>query len=208
MTAAETAIVNQLLGRLCYFHVLFIEPALSTPHALLDQQCCHHRGSAMAAVTAAESAALESSPWRVLAEIGGSIGVQQCRPDVSTCCAACRVRSYASAIADCWISTESRAYRHSRPKVTHRTQWCKVIAERMVTAFDRQYGTSCTAVVELPAERAMPDLSGLPLSGELSELWVAPIGAAPVASWLNHCAGIDDIAHELRVKGDMCAHNR
>ncbi|TDC45092.1 hypothetical protein E1258_30770 [Micromonospora sp. KC207] len=49
---------------------------------------------------------------------------------------------------------------------------------------------------------ALPGTEDLPLAGELLALWANPTAKThhPVASWLNHCTGLDDVRRVLKTR--------
>ncbi|MCP2337539.1 hypothetical protein [Actinomadura rupiterrae] len=178
----ESLVINQLLGRLCYFHVQFIEPRRPRPSPPSEVTCCRHP-----AVPA------EFGPWAVLRDIAADLGVpRDCPADAGGCCAVCRVRTYATAIAECWASTESRAYGvDARPETNVQT---RTVGDQIASRFASLTHTACSRP---PLQFRPHSATGLPLTDELLTLWAAP-GEAPVTSALNHCASLDDVVVLLK----------
>lgn len=198
--------VHQLLGRIAYFHALFIEPALTSDERLsTDKPCCSHQdytGSRPPSVPT-ESA---GTAWTVLDEIARALGkhlVPYPRPD-RHCCAICRVAASGTAIAQAWTITEHRAY-HRPPPTGRLLQVCSsTAAARLAHVFAEQHGTHCRALAQTEAADTslLPESEELPLTGELLALWQDPLAAtSPVVSWLNHCTDLNDIYRVLQQRG-------
>jgi len=196
--------VHQLLGRLCYFHTLFIQPALQpAEQSTTGRPCCHHQpvpGPAQPDV----ADTLHTSAWLVLEEIATTLTghLQPCPATGKDCCATCRVTGVGAALAHAWLTTELRAYQRP-PATTTAHQDCRAAAgARLGRVFAAQFATTCPTptLPALPARR-LPSPRDVPLTGELLALWHNPLaadGASPVVSWLNHCTGLDDIRRVLQ----------
>ncbi|MFG1774625.1 hypothetical protein ACGFIX_34030 [Nocardia salmonicida] len=190
--------VNQLLGRLVYFHILFIEPSLSSWHVRNRSQglCCRHDRPATDAVAIIDID-IEATPWSALTQIATDLGAQPCRDLTSGCCPVCRVRWCAMTIAQGWVAIEHRAYASDRPVSDNSTQqWSATIAERMASVFADQLSLHCGRRSSI-ALTSTPPAHRFPLTTELAQLWLDPFHLVPVISWLNHCTGLDDIARRL-----------
>jgi hypothetical protein len=189
MTSIEAIAVHQLLGRLVYFHVLFIEPKITPSDP---------KGS-----TPNDSAArLTGTAWAALDEIARSLPDPGYESAPSCDCDACDVRCAAAKVAAQWIDVENHAYAHPRVQDAERQQWTNLLADRMASVFaDEHPGhvacTACDSRPVLPTALPPPAPDRLPLTAELLDLWSNPTGSAPVVSWLNHCTTIDDIARVL-----------
>lgn len=198
-TGSGVLAVNQLLGRLVYFHVVFIEPSLSPQHAPQAKRrvCCRHVRPGSGHVATLET---NTTSWSALTQIAADLGAQTCRDNGPGCCPACRIRSCAAIVADCWITTEHRAYGHDLFVAdTTRRRWSSAVADLMATAFARQHGVQCAYGSDVDVDMtSTPPADRFPLTGELARLWRDPTLPAPVVSWLNHCTRLDDIAQHLR----------
>lgn len=194
---SDALAINQLLGRLVYFHILFIEPSLTprrTQQATRRVCCLHDQpGSGHAATLD-----LTTTPWSALTQIAADLDNRTCRDQDSGCCPSCRIRSCAAIIADCWIATEQRAYQHDLPLADDtRRRWTATVAQLIATAFAHQHNIHCTDCSGADIA-STPPAEWFPMTGELARLWRDPTGPAPVVSWLNHCIRLDDIAQHLR----------
>jgi len=194
---SETLAVNQLLGRLAYFHALFVESALppTRPDPTASHgPCCHH---ALGERVDQADVDVSATAWAVLLEIGANLGTDLCCLHTTACCPTCRIQSCSAAVSGLWIASEAHAYRWDQPPTAHtRQEWQATISAHMTAAFARQYGTHCTRTTTPAVSTATPT-DRFPLTGELAALWSAPTSAAPVISWLNHCASIAEIAQHL-----------
>ncbi|MCM6774505.1 hypothetical protein NDR87_13795 [Nocardia sp. CDC159] len=196
MNTDEKITIHQLLGRIVYFHVLMIEPALpgTTRHQQrLDCDCCRHR----LGVTGPEDPI--TMPWTVLLDIATSLRVPVWCAREGPCCSVCRVRRSTAAIACSWIDTETLTYADTEPAAAQRGSWCGLIASQIADVFAHYTDTRCAAP-HAPIATMPPPGDRFPLAAEQAALWAAPIGRAPVISWLNHCADLGDIAHELHTR--------
>lgn len=197
MTTTDPFAVNQLLGRLTYFHVLFIEPALPSerPENRPATPCCLHDPSQ--AVTRSAPRDIITTPWIVLVQIAEEIGAAGCRADSRECCPACRIHACATAIVATWIATENRAYGYRSPHAQESATWSLTVADAITAIFTDQHRLPCTRTrTATPGLR--PTVDRFPLSGELAQLWCAPDDTRPVTSWLNHCAALEDVTRHLR----------
>ncbi|MDN2495621.1 hypothetical protein ACWDSJ_35525 [Nocardia sp. NPDC003482] len=194
---SDTLAVNQLLGRLVYFHVLFIEPSWQPRHTMQAQRslCCRHIDLGATHVSRLYT---NTTPWTALIQIAADLGAWTtwCE-DSQRCCPACRIRSCAVVIVDCWATTEQRAFGGDLPVPDDtRRRWSTAIAELMVRAFAHQHGLQC-AVRSNVDTTSTPPPDRFPLTFELARLWRDPTCPDPVVSWLNHCTRLDDIAERL-----------
>ena len=200
MTVDEIITVNQLLGRIVYFHVLFIEPILCdkplAAHRWLNTACCRHQPDCENP-PALSSMDLIDTPWSVLIDVAASLEVRGCRAEANTCCSPCVVRHTAAAIADTWLGVETTTYSDLAPTTTQHARWCQTIASQLADAFSGEFGAACAHTTSASHSGDGPPSDQFPLVSELTALWRAPIGHVPVTSWLNHCADLSDIAHVL-----------
>lgn len=200
MNAQETVTVHQLLGRIVYFHTLFIEPSLTgSPSALSERPCCGHCQSNR--VVDGSAVSLRDTAWVVLAEIAATLLSAQCPGAEHQCCPVCQVSSAGQAIAECWIDTERVAYARSAENPEEHTAWSRAIGVRLASAFALQHKLRCLAAGRAdPIDTPPLPADQLPLTAELLALWTNPADHTPVSSWLNHCADITDIAHVLNTR--------
>ncbi|MFF4650903.1 hypothetical protein [Streptomyces sp. NPDC001380] len=198
---------SQLLGRLTYFHVLFIEPVLD-PSAMPSsgEMCCNH-GPDPAPAWPTVDQVLRPTAWNAVDEVAATIPAhhQVCPRRSGSCCAACRTATASAAVAAAWAEAEHRAY-HRTPPSEDVLHACRTAgAARLGGAFATRHTEPCPAVDRavarvLPALVPSPDV--LPLTGELLALWTDPATAArrPVVGWLNHCTGLDDVRRVLQTR--------
>ncbi|MGF6889392.1 hypothetical protein ABIA39_008857 [Nocardia sp. GAS34] len=203
MNTDEMITVHQLLGRIAYFHVAFIEPALADLPAPEDRPpaptCCRDRLGHVEQ-PACEPAGLVDTAWTVPIDIAAALGVRLCRNEPGTCCARCLIRHSATVIADTWLGVETATYAGLVPSPTQRAGWCARIGTQLAEVFGEGSGGTCTAVHADTRPGDAPPADRFPLVGELLTLWKRPIGHAPVTSWLNHCADLGDITRVLRTR--------
>ncbi|MFD6468777.1 hypothetical protein [Streptomyces goshikiensis] len=205
MRPEDEVTVHQLLGRLAYFHALFIESAFAPSAAAAGPPCCNHR-SPPTGVRPEAGGLLADSAWVVLDEVASGLGepAGRCPSHGPGCCATCRVAFSAAAVAEAWLVTEHRAYRRPGPHERTRAACRDAAATRMARIFVRQHRAPCPA--QAPAEAAggwlLPGPDELPLTGELLALWRDPLstGGSPVVSWLNHCTDLDDVHRVLKAR--------
>jgi hypothetical protein len=214
MTAAPASAIYQLIGRVIYFHVLFIEPTLNQPDPVGPAgPCCRHTrppASAGAATrTARDPCERHLGGWAGLEEIAR--GLHSCyRPCrwQAPCCRACVIGRAGAAIATAWAGTECAAYDLSVPAAEFLAACAGTAAQQMAAAFARSASASCAfAEFVRPADAALAPVRELPLTAELLQLWRGPgrASSAPVISWLNHCSSLADIRSERdsrRTDGD------
>ncbi len=202
MTAAPDAVVlAQLLGRIVYFHALFIAPDLQPPPiAVPGDVCCNH-GSQPGQRT--RYGLLGTAAWAALDEIAtGLKGYDQRCPELGRdCCATCRVADCAAAVVDAWLTTELHAYGFPAVDAEVRQDVRAQAARQLSTAFADQYQAHCPTQ-DGHRRSAGPEpreADELPLTGELLALWQDPLARAeqPVVSWLNHCTALADIHRVL-----------
>ncbi len=97
-----------------------------------------------------------------------------------------------------WLAVEHHAYGLAAPSPRRSRACRRVAASRVAAAFAAQHNCGCPALTAATSQRLpsrLPTADNLPLIGELLTLWADPTAAdAPVASWLNHCAGLADVA--------------
>lgn len=203
MNAYDTLTVHQLLGRMVYFHALFIEPVL-TPAvrpARRSEWCCRHGQQDLVADGAAP--ALRDTAWAVVAEIAATLPADTCPGEARRCCPTCRVLTAGIAIAECWLDVEHGAFGPLSMPPGARGCWGRAVAVQLAAAFASQHGSVCTALQRATATSSIvppPSPERLPLTSELMVLWADPTDDAPVASWLNHCTGLTDIAKVLHTR--------
>lgn len=197
MIPREETAIHQLLGRIVYLHALFIEPhiPMTRPRVSVERvACCNHTAQAEPMPPWSRSS---GSAWTVLLEVADTLpDTSRCRQVPDGCCAACVVATSAATIVQWWVDVEQEAYGQTDMPRAAEQVWARAAGTRLARVFARQHGTDCRAlaadlkVVEDPS----PDV--LALTGELFALWANPAGAdqAPVVSWLNHCAGLADVA--------------
>ncbi|WP_435211963.1 hypothetical protein [Streptomyces sp. bgisy034] len=198
-SAADALTIHQLLGRIVYFHALFIEPAhRPSPPPGPGPECCNH-GASFGRRTTDEL--LHDSAWAALVEVATTIPThhQPCPKAAGSCCATCRISAAAAAIAAGWAETECRGYRQDDPAETLLQTCGRAAAARLGRVFAAQHTAPCPALDQLTVPEPLPDVQELPLTGELLALWADPTATArqPVASWLNHCTGLDDVRRVL-----------
>lgn len=183
-----------------YLHVLFVEPHPSIAVSRVSagrQPCCNHTTAVGPTQTVWNRSA--GSAWQVLVEVAESLPDRvPCRQQPDDCCASCVVATSAATIVRRWMAVELDAYGQpdTGPEAQHR--WANLAAARMARTFRRQHRASCrtpTADIGVDIVEA-PSPEVLPLTAELISLWTDPgrTEAAPVVSWLNHCAGLGDVA--------------
>ncbi|MFE2595940.1 hypothetical protein ACFXCZ_05465 [Streptomyces sp. NPDC059396] len=201
-SAADALTIHQLLGRIVYFHALFIEPALragSSPRPGLV--CCNH-GAVPGRSTVGEL--LPDSAWAALAEVAGAFPAHHrpCPKTAALCCATCRIAAAAAAVAAGWAQTEYRIYRQAEPAETLPRTCGRAAAARLGRVFAAQHAAPCPALDQLTVPGSLPGMEELPLTGELLALWADPTASTrhPVASWLNHCTGLDDVRRVLETR--------
>ncbi|MFI9327721.1 hypothetical protein ACIGZJ_09250 [Kitasatospora sp. NPDC052868] len=198
--------VHQLLGRIAYFHALFIEPDLATTStATRGEPCCNHRTPPGAARLNVDGL-LTGTAWAVLDETAATLGTYagQCPARGPDCCATCRVASSAAAVADAWLATELRAYQRPKAHSWARKACREAATTRLARIFVRQHRAPCPEArsSETAGTWLLPGAEELPLTGELLALWRDPLArdGSPVISWLNHCTDLDDIRRVLETR--------
>ncbi|WP_143660269.1 hypothetical protein [Streptomyces sp. t99] len=203
-TAPDALTVHQLLGRIVYFHALFIGPEQRDDFPPRPgPPCCNHR-AAPGRRSAAE--VLTDSAWSALLEVAADLPAHHrpCPTPSETCCATCRVAAAAAAVAGGWATTEHRAFRHEQPAARLAQDCGSAAAVRVGRIFADQHNADCPALdrITAPAPQALPGPDTHPLTGELLALWADPAATTrnPVASWLNHCTGLDDVRRVLDSK--------
>ncbi|MFE9328128.1 hypothetical protein ACIHDR_42990 [Nocardia sp. NPDC052278] len=203
MNVDEMITVHQLLGRIAYFHIAFIEPALANKprpaHPTPVQICCRHRPD-KAEQPAPLSPGLADTAWAVPIDIAASLRVRVCRSDLISCCARCLIRHSAAAIADAWLEVETTTYADLVPPKQQRAEWCARIGAQLAEVFDEEFGGACALEHPDIGRCDDPPRDRFPLVCELMVLWDRPIGHQPVTSWLNHCADLADITRVLHTR--------
>ncbi|ETA00590.1 hypothetical protein CcI6DRAFT_03980 [Frankia sp. CcI6] len=206
----DVSTIHQLLGRIVYFHALFIEPALpvASVDPSLGSPCCNHH-SALSRRPTVERL-LASTAWAAIAEVAATIPAfrRDCPGQGSDCCATCCVRGSAEAVAACWVETEYHAYHHVQPGEAIVRACQRAAADRLGRVFAAQHHVSCRVMAEIEtrADRlTLPSADELPLIGELLALWddLSATAQRPVVGWLNHCAGLDDVRRVLLRTGSQ-----
>ena len=202
MTATPDAVVlAQLLGRIVYFHTLFIAPDLQpSPVADPGTLCCNHNSSQGQRT---RYGLLGTTAWAALDEIATDLkGYDRRCPDLGCdCCATCRVADCAAAVVDAWLTTELHAYGLPAIGTEARRDIRALAARQLSTAFADQYQAHCPnrdEYLRVPGTQPQ-ETAALPLTGELLALWQDPLARAdqPVVSWLNHCTALTDIRRVL-----------
>lgn len=202
MTAAPDAVVlHQLLGRIVYFHALFIAPDLQpAPVAVPGEPCCNHGGHLGQRT---RYGLLGTAAWAALDEIATRLkGYDRRCPGLGRdCCATCRVADCAAAVVDAWLITELHAYGLPAINAEGRQSVRAQAARQLSTAFADQYQAHCPTQDghRRSAGHRPREADELPLTGELLALWQDPLACAeqPVISWLNHCTALTDIRRVL-----------
>ncbi|WP_431728097.1 hypothetical protein [Verrucosispora sp. TAA-831] len=194
--------IHQLLGRIVYFHALFIEPALEPSTARGPGRACCNHGLASDRSTVTEL--LSDSPWMALVEVAATLPAhhQPCLRADSGCCATCRVAAAAAAVAAGWAQTEYCGYQRTEPAETLLNSCRLAAAARLGRVFAAQHNASCLVLDRLTVPEPLPGREELPLTGELLTLWANPTTNTyhPVANWLNHCTGLDDVRQVLETR--------
>jgi hypothetical protein len=198
--------VHQLLGRIVYFHALFIEPAHQTePAARVGRACCNH-GTAPGHRTVDDL--LQGTAWMVIEDVAATLPEhQQTCPEVGgACCATCTIVSAAATIAAGWVCTEYRAYHYALPDKSLLRCSSRAAAKRMGRVFAEHLEVNCPTLDRLTSvsidEDSLPGPEELPLMGEFLALWTNPTvpNRPPVASWLNQCTGLHDVRRVLAAR--------
>jgi hypothetical protein len=203
--AADALTIHQLLGRIVYFHTLFIEPALrpATGHPQTEYMCCNHSA---APNTRTVEQLLVGTAWTAVVEVAATVPahLRVCLQQTTDCCATCRVIEAGAAIAGAWAETEYRAYHGTTPAETLFRACGQAAATRLGRTFAAQHSAPCVVLDVATADPCpvLPTTEELPLTGELLGLWEDPTATTrqPVASWLNHCTGLDDIRRVLETR--------
>ncbi len=204
-SAAEALAVHQLLGRIVYFHVLFIEPVLQPCDRKNAPQapCCNHR---LAPGRPSVEQLLEATAWNVVDDVATSISPSgwACPKRSGDCCASCRVSAAGATIAQGWARTEQREYHRPPLSETTLRGFGLLAGARLSRTFSARHAATCAALERrgLGEDSAPPNPQDLPLTGELLALWADPAATSrqPVVSWLNHCAGLDDARRVLQAR--------
>ncbi|MFF4363535.1 hypothetical protein [Streptomyces sp. NPDC001604] len=147
---------------------------------------------------------LPDSAWAALIEAAATLPAHHtsCPQTGSGCCATCRVAAASGTVAVGWARTEYRAYQRTDPTETLLRSCARAAAARLGRAFAAQHAVSCPALDQLTVPEELPSSEELPLTGELLALWANPTDTTrrPVASWLNHCTGLDDVRRVLETR--------
>ncbi|MGW5096299.1 hypothetical protein ACWEQ1_17195 [Streptomyces nodosus] len=204
ISTPDALTIHQLLGRIVYFHTLFVAPGRSSgPRPEPGPLCCNH-GAASSHRTVDE--ALADSAWSALIEVAIDLPAHHrpC-PDLSgACCATCCIAVAAGAVARGWAEAEWHAFRQTEPAEQFLVLCGRAAAARLGAVFAAQHALPCPALERITAAplQGLPGVDELPLTGELLALWAAPAATTdhPVASWLNHCTGLDDIRRVLKTR--------
>ncbi|HEV2347004.1 MAG TPA: hypothetical protein VGS97_23080 [Actinocrinis sp.] len=208
LSPIQTLSVHQRLGRLGYFHALFIEPQISrSADCGADPQlpdiaapCCNHADSE--SVKPASMRLLDESAWKLLKEIAICLGAKpRCPTATAECCPTCRVIADGLCVATAWTAVQRRVF---KPAGTPDYATDTMISLLLGHAFAVQQETACALVGDSTYGGEIPQAAenDLPLTAELINLWCDPFSpAAPQAfTWLNHCAGMDDLRHVIQTR--------
>lgn len=202
MSPGETAAVNQLLGRVVYLHVLFIEPCMTTAASRADlgwSQCCNHSDSACPVQSTWRQ--VGQTAWSVLLDVAASVPeTSTCRPQPDDCCVTCVIGNSAASTAQHWIVTEEEAYHLQGRSLSSLRAWALLAGARLARTFAHQHDlASCARTMNVDNDVAPP--TDLPLVGELLALWANPLAdKTPVVTWLNHCTGLADVARIIETR--------
>ncbi|MFD5469622.1 hypothetical protein [Streptomyces sp. NPDC127105] len=205
ISAADTQTVHQLLGRIVYFHALFIEPELRPgPWPEAGPACCNHDVAALSPRRTVDEL-LPDSAWATLGDIAATLPDyhRPCPRAAGTCCATCYIATASAAVAAGWVQTEWRACRRTDEPEKLLRVCGTAAAVRLGRVFAAQHETPCPTLdgfaEVLTMREVLPGPEELPLTGELLALWADPTVTTrqPVASWLNHCTGLDDVRRVL-----------
>lgn len=205
ISAADTQTVHQLLGRIVYFHALFIEPALRPgPPPEPGPACCNHDVAALRLRRTVDEL-MPDSAWAALGDVAATLPDHHrpCPGATGTCCATCYIASASAAVAAGWAQSEWHGYRRTDAAETLPRVCGDAAAVRLGRVFAAQHDAPCPALDGLAEvlvlREALPGPEQLPLTGELLALWADPTVTThqPVVSWLNHCTGLDDVRRVL-----------
>ncbi|MFD9593092.1 hypothetical protein ACFWA9_10080 [Kitasatospora sp. NPDC059973] len=193
--------LHQLIGRIVYFHALFVEPAAVPAGESIDgERCCNHlpeRPGPTSAVVLVETA------WTALDELSATLPgrARRCPVNDASCCATCRVADAGAAIADVWFDTEHRTYHGGPAGEADRLACRRAFSASLSRAFAEQHAAPCPSTLTA-AGGPLPRADDFPLTGELLTVWDDPLSTtgAPVVSWLNHCTGLDDVLRVLETR--------
>lgn len=197
MTPERILSFHQLLGRIGYFHALFVEPVLDAhPETVASapaRTCCLHTGALPE--RRVQRAELASSAWGLIPRIAEQLGATPaCPVNDPTCCAACTVASNSEAIGATWILAQATALDVDAPQ----DHAAPAIGRVLARAFATQHDTDCSELDLDTAPDAAVQLAKahpLPLTAELLGCWADPATAPSgrLSTWLNHCSDMDDI---------------
>jgi hypothetical protein len=196
--------IHQRLGRLGYFHALFIEPVLTDADVQLTHSpvpCCVHAPGG--ARQSSAGTLVRGTAWAVVEDIATHIAPDGgCPNSCDECCATCRILNCGYTIAATWANTQDRVL-HSKTCQDHAAD--RAIAVLLTRAFATQHQATCSvlaATVHKADLSRAPSVEDLPLTAELFDLWADPFDSArtPVQLWLNHCTDMDDIRHVLNLR--------
>jgi hypothetical protein len=200
--------IHQLLGRIVYFHAMFIEAALSPMiPAPAGAPCCNHDDRTPQQWTA--GALLPDTAWAALDDVAATMPAHNrpCPAASSDCCAVCHIIAAGACIAAGWADTEYRAYQGT-PEPGRVRDCAQIAAVRIGQAFAAYRSAACPALQQLilvqRGRARPPTVDELPLTGELLALWACPARAhrRPVVSELNHCTSLGDI-RRVREQGGL-----
>jgi hypothetical protein len=209
LSPRQTLSVHQRLGRLGYFHALFIEPAISRsadfaadsqlPH--IAASCCNH--TRPASDRPASMRLLNESAWKLLKEMAICLGAKpRCPMSTAECCPTCRVITDGLWVATAWSTVQRRVL---TPAVPPKPATDTMISLLLGHAFAAQQEIACDFLGDAAYDtREAPQAAenDLPLTAELINLWRDPFSpAAPKAfTWLNHCAGMENLRHVIQTR--------
>jgi hypothetical protein len=206
MIIEDQLMVNQLLGRIVYFHCLFIEahsrrPSRST--ATRRSECCHHR-SKPGTTPRPNPKTPDATAWTALLEVADAVLEEPLSSArVRACCGACLVLTAGCAIADRWIAVEHAAYGRAALAADTQQQWARVAGVGLAAAFAKQHPTRCAVLDQLRGAAPSVDLptpDEFPLTAELLAVWADPAVSrgSPVVSWLNHCSELAEVGRVIQ----------
>jgi len=203
MTPAQILNVHQLLGRLGYFHALFIEPTLAAhPEYVTDLRTRVANADFLPTVAPHHehrmALDLRATAWNVLPAMITRLPLDVTVSEADEDCVTCRVIVDARMLSAAWIAVQARALDLPVPApATDLT-----VGILLGRAFAMQHDADCALIANLAPPGTLPGVEALPLTAELLACWHDPFNPRPeaVSRWLNHCSGLDDIRHIIRTR--------
>ncbi|MEY9956721.1 hypothetical protein [Streptacidiphilus sp. MAP5-52] len=197
MTSADVTL-HQLIGRITYFHALFVENAITAAGPSIDgEPCCLHLPDPPGQES---SVVLADTAWAAIDNLSATLPgrARRCPVNDATCCPTCRVADAGAAIADAWFDTEHRTYHGAPADEAVRLAVRRAFSASLSRAFAEQHTAPCPSTLT-SAGGPLPKVDAFPLTGDLLTVWENPLSTAgaPVVSWLNHCSGLDDVRRHL-----------